>query len=197
MNTIIVKKIQLESKHLGLNIEKYLYGKINRNMTGNCYKDYGYIIKLHPEIEIIDNEISSANSNVIFSVKICVDLLKPSIGNIYNGKVFMINDSGILAKIMGKMSIWISFNKLSEFTYNVSSDGSSACYTNEDIELKNGMDINVEITFFKYEDKNYSCIGKYVKNIINLDIEDSDSETETNSESETDIDSNLISEEDT
>jgi len=30
MNTTIVKKIQLESKHLGLNIEKYLHDKINR-----------------------------------------------------------------------------------------------------------------------------------------------------------------------
>lgn len=159
MNTLITKQIQLESKYLGSDIKIYLYEKINTSMVGNCYKEYGYIMNLHPEIKIIDNNISSSNSNVIFTLKICLDLLKPSIGDIYCGKIFMVNESGILAKIMNKMNVFISHKTLVNFTYtNIKIEK----YTNGKINLKLDMDINIKIIFFKYEDRDFSCIGKYI-----------------------------------
>ena len=159
MNKIIERRVCLEPRFLDQNISIHLLNKIKETIEGECTKEYGHIIKINRLVEIYDNMISSANSDIVFTVLFEAETLKPEIGSNLTGDVCMILPSGIFINVQNKLKVLVPRNELSNYKYN----GSNMCYSKNESSIKKGDIISVCITGTRYTKQNFSCFGRLVE----------------------------------
>jgi DNA-directed RNA polymerase subunit E'/Rpb7 len=97
---IINERDEILPKNLHNNIDELLLNKIKNRLGNKCSK-HGYINK--DSIKLIERTIGKINSshfngNVIFDLKLEVDICKPAEGDIIEVKVIGRNKMGILAQ---------------------------------------------------------------------------------------------------
>lgn len=156
METIIIKKhIILEPMYLNNNIMNNLLEKLNIITNNECSKENGFIIKINKITNIISNNISTANSDIIFNVEFEALILKPEIDKVYEGNVIGILSNGILLDILNKLKIFIPQTNLKEFTLK----DNILKFNENKKEIKVGDKINVKIKGVKYSNKNFICYG--------------------------------------
>jgi DNA-directed RNA polymerase subunit E'/Rpb7 len=155
METIIEQQVYLEPKYLNYNLETHLLEKLRASIIGICDSENGYILSVNKIIKVKDNKISQTSS-CIFTVKYSAGTLKPEIGKILIGKICMLFGNGIFIDVNGKMKVLIPSSTFDNFTFenNVFKIGN--------LILKEGDEITTEITMFKYDKKNFNCIGKLI-----------------------------------
>ena len=157
MMMTILQKIPIDNKYLYRNVREHLLEKTKTMMEGTCSKENGYIIEVKEIEEIIDNIIAPATSTVFFTVKYRANILKPVIGEVVKGKICMIFQYGIFVDIMNIMKILIPATSMDNFEYN-----NNEYDDNKGNVLSKGKEVSIKIISFKYEDKQFSCIGDII-----------------------------------
>jgi DNA-directed RNA polymerase subunit E'/Rpb7 len=83
----ITRRLCLHPSSLGPGIKASLLAKARDVYKGECTKKHGYMLSIDKVVQIIDNSVTTANSNAIFNVKFQVNVLKPRDGQRYSGGI--------------------------------------------------------------------------------------------------------------
>jgi DNA-directed RNA polymerase subunit E'/Rpb7 len=160
MIIVIQRRICLDPVYLDQNCLEHLLEKIRDTTANECTKEYGYILSVERLVEIIDNRISAANSDIIFTVKIEVRTLKPDVGTELTGIVCMVVRHGVFLSVENdKLKVLIPFKSMAGYNYN----SEETCYDKEEKRIKQGDTLSVIIVGSKYSKQNYSCYGTLVE----------------------------------
>jgi len=158
MITTIERRVCIEPQFLDSNIMQHLFDKLKRSVQNECTKEYGYIIKVESIIEISDNWISSANSDIVFNVVFEAETLKPEIGLQLQGNVCMIFPNGILLDIQNKLKFLVPLESLKGYELN----SVGMCYEKGGTKINKGDELTVEVVEIKYKDRSFMCFGNLV-----------------------------------
>jgi DNA-directed RNA polymerase subunit E'/Rpb7 len=163
----IKRRITLNPEYLDSNIRSHLLNEIRRITTNECNKEFGHILKVSRIVEIEKNNISSASSDIVFTVVFEAMTLKPTEGDRYNSKIVMIlsNDEGVLVNVMEKFMVIIPSSNMVGFIFENIEDTKTMKNTFNDRIYRESDMLNVEIQGVKYENKVFSCFGSLVEHI--------------------------------
>lgn len=170
-NIEINTRTYLEDIYLNSDYEKHLLEKIRKELTNTRTDEYGYISKVNKIVKIIDTRISSANSNVVFTLIVSVATIKPLINTIVQGQIKKISDDGIFVEVANTYYVLITKKLLEDYTlvYNNDYENIVSHYldTNGN-KLSVGCVVDVYLTEIKYNiHRGYNCMGKIsLKNTI-------------------------------
>jgi DNA-directed RNA polymerase subunit E'/Rpb7 len=120
--------------------ELFIKERMRKNLFETCSKN-GYIIKIYDEMYISKmGKVLMNTGNVIFSVKVKVDLFAPKVDDIYNAKVTTVID---------RYTMFLTIFDLVEI-----------CIADSDTtKLKDGDTVRIKITNVVYEQKKFDCTG--------------------------------------
>lgn len=153
---VIEKRICIDPAFLGQNFKKDVFNYIKNVCENECSKEYGYILKVLKINKIKDNNISGNNCEIILTVDILVETLKPEINKIFTDKVCMIFSGGIFLDIKNKFKVLIPATSLQEFTFK----SETKSFVKDDLEIKENDSVSAKITGIKYNKKNFSCFAE-------------------------------------
>lgn len=151
----IEKNIYVDSSVFQKNIRKNVLDTVKKTFSQYCDKQYGYILEIEDDVNIISNIVSPSGIGAFFQVIFEATVLKPAKGDKYTGKVCMIFPNGIFVDVEKKLKVLIPAEKLGEYKYkddNTFKKGKKIISIETEVEL--------EITSVKYEKQNFQCIGK-------------------------------------
>jgi DNA-directed RNA polymerase subunit E'/Rpb7 len=151
----IDKKIFIEPKFLDSKILSHIYKMLQEQMVGKCDQNYGYVLKVYESINIIGNTLASASSGVFFNIRFDIKILKPKIGNIYQGKVCMIFPEGIFVEVSNKMKVLIRIDKMNGYKYSKNKNN----FKKNDKSISKDDTVEITIDMIKFEKQNFNCIG--------------------------------------
>jgi DNA-directed RNA polymerase subunit E'/Rpb7 len=155
MEIIIEKQVYLEAKYLNVNLDKHILEKLQTCIIGTCDYENGYILSVNKILKIGDNKINQMSS-CIFTVSFLATVLKPEIGAQFVGKVCMVFNDGLFLEVHNKMKVLVPYTTFDTFTFD------NDKFTKDNRIIREGSEVNIEITMIKYEKKNFNCIGKLV-----------------------------------
>lgn len=168
-----MQEVSIASRYLDSDIKDHIFDKLKKTMEGKCTFNSGYIIEVKRIVALGENRIGCANSLVIFEVTYEADILKPEKGHHMSGNVCMVFQHGIFVNVCGKMKVLVPAASMNAYTY--SPDENS--FKSPDNDILHGVEIKIEIVMTKYEKKQFSCIGKLLKDSMSeLESESDDSE---------------------
>jgi len=147
----IIKDIILEAKYLNNNIRENIIEQIKK-LKDLCTEEYGYIIDINDNINIITNKILDNTGDILFKIKFEAEVLKPVIGMELEARINMIFNHGIFCQYLN-LPILIPYTKLSEYEYI------DKKFKKGENELQIGDNIIVKITDIRYHNKNINCIA--------------------------------------
>ena len=178
----IIKQISLEPKYFDTAIKHHLLNQLVEKYLGSCTQECGSITEVLGPIDILSNKISTASSVVFFSVKFNIKAIKPKIGKKYIGQIIDVYEDGLWLKPNDNIRVFIPANSIKDHYFNEPLQN----FRNEDGNKKNdivvGSTICTEVTFIRYEEQRFECLGSYVKDIKELSdssSESSDDESES------------------
>lgn len=153
------KSVCLEPKYFDKGLKNALLHQAKATFIGKCSKEDGYILDVISIAEIIDNQISSSNSSVIFTLKMVATLLLPKVDDELTATVTMVRQEGIFCRCEDKLNIFIPLKQLQDgFIF----DRIQGSYKKDNIEIKMKEIIKVKITAVRYSKNNYTCIANLV-----------------------------------
>ena len=151
----VEQKISIEPKFLNSKLNCYIFKKLQEKMVGKCDQNYGYILKVYDNITILGNILSSASCNVFFHIRFDIKILKPKIGNLYEGTVFLVFSEGIFVEVANKMKILVHVDKMNNYKYSKKKN-----IFKKDLKTISKDDVvEIAIDMIKYEKQNFNCIG--------------------------------------
>ena len=154
----IQQRVSIEPIYLDSDIQNHILNKLKQNMEGTCTLDTGYIIDVKRIISMNDNTIGCANSLVIFNVIYEAVTIKPCNGSKMTGNVCLVFPHGILVYVRDKMKVLIPTASMENYTFNT--DNTS--FESDEGVIEIGSKLYIEIVLTKYEQKQFSCIGKLI-----------------------------------
>lgn len=146
----LVKKVYLEPQYLDSDLKETLLKKVRSVYVKDCFKQIGYISEINTIEEILDNDISSCNSKICFTLKLNIVALKPILNQTIDGTVAMFFKNGILIIVCNCLKILIPSNSI---------EGDYDHINNRFGPYTLGQILRVKIVNIKYDNKNYCCIG--------------------------------------
>jgi DNA-directed RNA polymerase subunit E'/Rpb7 len=163
--TLITRRVVLDAKYLNQNLMYHLLQKIRDITKNECSKLNGYILNINKLSQIIDNSISSANSDIVFTVEFDADTLKPEVGNVLTGMVCMMCENGVFLDIHEGFKVLIPVNGLNGFIMNENEKNEEEKYftRNENEEIVMGDELKVEISGVKYSKQLFHVYGKLIE----------------------------------
>lgn len=156
-NIIMERNICIEPQYLNNNIHQNLLVKLREVTANECTKKYGYILEILRIYSVLDNQISFANSDIVFTVKFEAKILKPEIGSIFEGEVCMIIKDCLFVDIKKKLKVLV---QLGETGYKL--DTNDNCMVKGDMKIYQGDLLKVCITGVKYCKQRFNCFGNLV-----------------------------------
>jgi DNA-directed RNA polymerase subunit E'/Rpb7 len=153
-------KTYLRPSFLDGNILSNLLEHIRMELNNKCFEEHGYIISVNRIISVDNNTILVTTSNILFNVTIEVDTLKPEIGLINVGEVFMVIDKGIFVKIEDKLKVLIPVSNLYGYEYKkednfyYKKETKTSIYMNDTVKIK--------ILGIQYSKNYFNCFGEIV-----------------------------------
>jgi DNA-directed RNA polymerase subunit E'/Rpb7 len=157
--SILISRICLEPKHLDTKIKTHLLEKIKSQMVDTCTNQHGYIIKIIKIVKIIDNRISAANSDIVFTVKYEAQILKPSIGKEIEGTVCIVFNKGTFINVENKLKVLVTSESLKGYTFEPSKN----IYIRGEDTIEKEDKIKVRITGVMYSKSKFSCFGELIE----------------------------------
>ena len=159
----IHEKITIDYKYLDSEIKSHILYKLQTNKVGKWALEYGYILKVVRIIKLGDNYINHATSTVVFNVHYEIETLKPSKGDVLNGKVGMVFCHGlfvVIHKMIGdKMTELFQVLIPAKNLINLKFDSNNKCFSSDTKTISENDDIDVKLTTAQYSDKKYVCLG--------------------------------------
>jgi DNA-directed RNA polymerase subunit E'/Rpb7 len=159
--TILIKKISIEPKCMDNKIISSILTKLKTQVENDCSKENGYILSINKIIKILEVNISSANSDIICTVKFDANILKPEIGKILQGKVCMVFDKGIFIDVHNKLKVLVPESSISKLGYSFNIPKNIFVKDDKD-HIKIDDILTVKITGLKYSKKNFSCFADLI-----------------------------------
>lgn len=147
--------IDVPPKCLDENIEENVKDILKKKYEGTCTQKLGYIYEVCKIVKIEENMISRITQNVTFSIVFEVKTFLPREGLKIPCKVKMIFPYGVLLQL-NKFAVLVHKKHIDdyEFTKDTFKKGGKT--------YKIGEMCEVEINGVKYENKNFSGMGKFV-----------------------------------
>ena len=106
-SVIIERKLYLHPKFFNKDILSNIETEAKKTFLYECSEQYGYIMKINRIVRIKDNKISNTTSNCIFTVILEIEVIKPQIGNIYEGVICASLSYGLLININEKIKVFV------------------------------------------------------------------------------------------
>jgi DNA-directed RNA polymerase subunit E'/Rpb7 len=149
MESIVIREnIAIEPKDLDSHYKQHLLSKAREKLVGKCFKEYGYVFEVDPEMKIFGNEISTSNQGIFFKVELCIKRLLPQIGQVHDAVVEKVDDLFLSVKVLDIMLVYIQIKQIEEMDMAIPEKGDK---------------IKVRIsTKIKYNLKKFSCMGEIV-----------------------------------
>jgi len=153
----MIEEVTVPPSLLTTDYKQNILSILNKQVSGKCTNETGYIIKAHDVNKILDNKIGNSSSDIIVSVEFSIEVFKPCVNNKCECTIESIFDDGIFADIMGIQKILIpnsTYKNTLVFEHGKlrTPDGKSS--------LENGSEITVRIKAVRYNDHSFSCIGE-------------------------------------
>lgn len=163
METITLKKkIELTPDSL-YNYKEIILEKLREYYTDKCFKEFGLVKSIYPDIKIIDNIVSRVNCNIIFHVEFTLESLNISIGKEFVMVVSKINPKYIIGNIENKISVLISPETLIGYKYCDIGD-SGGYFLKKRKKIAIGDKIRVKVIKTKYKNsEEIMVIGEFVE----------------------------------
>lgn len=151
----IKKKIEVEPKYFNSKLQEHILTKL-KSVCEDCSQSYGYLLSIIQIVEMKNNMITPLST--VFNVEFEAKVIKPEIGKKFKGVVTMIFQYGIFIEVQDKLKILIPQNQMNGYTY----DKVGACFRNikQKTTIEKDDEVTVVITNVRYEQRNFSCIGK-------------------------------------
>ena len=156
----IILNVDIEPIYLVKEVKTYILQKIKDKYINSCSEKNGYIVDILSVDEIIGNTINQINNNVIFSVLCNVYILKPEKDKEIDCTVNMIFNHGLFIS-NNKLKLLIPTSNMKNYTYNQKINQ----FENNKETIKLNDKVLVKITDIKYNNKQYSCIGDFIKKL--------------------------------
>ena len=156
----IAQRISIDPMYMDKDIENHILNKLKTSTENTCTYTHGYINKIIRLVKIIDNLVGTPGSSIFFNIIYEAETIRPVNGLVLNGTVCMIFEQGIFVDILNKIKIIIPISFLTDFKYIPSYEKSGPVFVHEKLVITSGININIEIVRTKYEEKQFSCIGK-------------------------------------
>lgn len=151
----VKEKILIGNKFLNKNYKKEIQRQIElKNKNRKCTEETGYVISVMDDMKIISNSISTDSKGVVFDVEYTVKCIIPKINNKYIGRICMLKENLIFVDVAGILNVLVSSSKMPGWTYKDES------FTKKDKIIRKGDEIEVTLTIVKYENMNFTCVGK-------------------------------------
>ncbi len=154
----IERRICLHPMYLDQNIMSHLLSEVKKSMEGECTRDFGHILNVTRIVDVKNNCISAATSDIVFTVVFEANILKPEEGRNLTGTVCLLIPTGILLNVQDKLNILVPRATLNGYEFN------QGKYEKEGMVIKNNDVLIVNITGVQYSKKKFSCIGRLVEN---------------------------------
>lgn len=156
--TTVVKHLIVEPQYISQQkLHNYILHKFRKQSELECSKDYGYILNVHSNFEILRNHISNATSNPIFTVKFTIENLKPEIGSIFVGPVCMIFNKGVFISVLNKLKIFIPIDENSGYKFV---QATNSFVLNQNKKIDSNSVLTCEIIGMKYTNHKFNCVGR-------------------------------------
>ena len=156
--TVIERRICIDPQFLDSNILQHLFDKVVTSTYNECSKEYGYIINIKKIIGIKDNWISTANSDIVFTVVFEAITLKPEIDSQFIGEVCLVFPNGVLLDVQNKLKFLIPLSSL--IGYELNREG--MYYEKDDKKIEKGDKLLVKVAEIQYKNKVFMCFGSIV-----------------------------------
>lgn len=163
MSTVqVCENIFVEPRYLDKNLKTYIQSKIVDKYLGKCNQTYGYVLGIdNGSIKIVGNTVSNANENIMFEVVFKIRALKPTKKSRYEGKVCMVFQHGLFVEVEKYMKVLIPTDRVKPYVYTSGKN----VFTKGETTLGVGDVVELEIDMVKYEQKNFNCIGNFVRKL--------------------------------
>lgn len=155
---IITRKICITPDLITQDYATTIFEKLNSTFLNTCVQDVGYIIKIYPNIKILDNVISPTTSNVFFNTQFTAKVLYPKVEESYESKIIGMLSTGILTTIQDKIKVFVPAKNIKNYVYDSEKD--TFVHKKTKKMLKNSDTINVVLDAVKYEQQSFKCVGK-------------------------------------
>ena len=155
--------IEVEPQYMNNKIRDTIHQKVSEKFVNTCNQRDGYILKIDPKFTIINSGFNDCSSNMFFKINTQIEVLFPKYKSQVECQINMIFRHGIFAG-QNELKVLIPDDTISDYKYSEK----DSCYVHKkdrNLEIKNGMNILVEITETRYENRKFSCIGKLLKMI--------------------------------
>jgi len=161
MSTWVERNILLNPAMMNSKIPKYLYEKCVAELEGHCDQNLGYVTKVHKNIKILSNTVSSAGVGVFFKVKVKIDSILPTKNQKYSGIVYLVVEKGIFIKAKGKIDVMVSSRVMTDWKYNeFKKCFESITEGHKYNTIGKDSKVSVILTKIEYENQKFSCFGK-------------------------------------
>lgn len=155
----IIKEINIHPVYLN-NLHKHIDNIVINKIVKVCDIEYGYITKVN-SFNIIDNDISRTNSDIIIKIELDIENFKPELGKHYPCNIVMIYNTGIFVEILNCQKALIPIHFLKE---NVVFNDNKNCLEDENGNVIHsiGDEIKICLKGVRYTNKMFNCFGTLI-----------------------------------
>lgn len=154
---LINRTITLNCQDINENILDNIETLSKQRFEKVAYKDIG-IIKSVEGVRIISNKISKSSGLITLNLELCVDVIKPSIGEIYDMTIIKITTNKGIFVDNTYFKIIIAPDKMGKYKLDDKKGG----FYDKNVELKIGDLVRVKIITMKYTNNMYYFVGEIV-----------------------------------
>lgn len=160
MQTELVKNIFLPPHFLTKDLKLNILIQLKKQFEEAANKEDGFITNIDPHFSIENNFISTSSSDTaIFRIRFKADVLKPEVGSVYQGRVIVVNELGIILSVSSeKMNILIPSRRLDGLTFNRVEHCFEGVFKGQPRIVKEQDILETEIISVRF-DKKFTCIG--------------------------------------
>ena len=157
----IKRRMCLDPEFLDSNIKTHLLNEIKKNTENECNKEHGYILCVNRIVKIEKNNISSASSDIVFTVIFEALTLKPIPGDKFDSKIVVIlpNNQGVLVNISDKFMAIIPSSNVGNHVFELSDGMKVLRNPDNNFSYMENDTLKIQIKDVKYEDKVFKCVG--------------------------------------
>ncbi len=158
--TTIIVEIPLKPEYLSRDLRNNLVQEVKK-LTGTCSQKYGYVVSVDAEsLSIVDNKITSSNSDIVYSVKVCVNTKLPRVGDVYKCAVKIIRKECIILEIENNLRVLVDCDSLMKHGYTYFHEYDMQTFASKTRgKIEAGNMFEVLITSVNFTNKKINCFG--------------------------------------
>lgn len=133
--------VNLKPEFIGSQILEHLKVQVEKDISGECNNENGFITSVISIDNIVDNYIENSSSDIMVEINTTVSIFKPTAGMIVDGKVKAIYNDGILAEMYDRQRVLIPSSTYKTCNATV------------------GSTLPIKISAVRYNNHVFSCLG--------------------------------------